>query len=226
MGSRDDVMYGKLVAAGLVAARGPVAGDSKPESITLAAFIDQYITARQIQKPNTLKNYKATKRALLDFFGEERLLAEITPGDCDDWRSHQVGLGLAQATIGRTVKRARQFFRAAVRKKVIAESPMADVKAAPQDNKRREYFVTVAEAEKIISACPDAEWRLIVALARYGGFRTPSETFALTWGCIDWERDRVRIFSPKTECHAGREVANDSPIPRVAALPGSRFRCC
>ena len=52
-------MYGKLVAAGLVAARGPVADDGKPESITLAAFIDQYITARQIQKPNTLKNYKA-----------------------------------------------------------------------------------------------------------------------------------------------------------------------
>ena len=134
--------------------------------------------------------------------------------------------GWPKATIGRTVKRARQFFRAAVRKKVIAESPMADVKAAPQDNKSREYFVTVEETEKIIAACPDAEWRLIVALARYGGFRTPSETFALTWGCVDWERSRVRVLSPKTECHAGRELANDSPVPRVAALPGSRFRCC
>ncbi len=52
----------------------------KPEGITLAAFIDQYITARMIQKPNTLKNYNATKRALLDFFGQDRLLAEITAG--------------------------------------------------------------------------------------------------------------------------------------------------
>ncbi|MCX7428999.1 MAG: site-specific integrase [Planctomycetia bacterium] len=45
-----------------------------------------------------------------------------------------------------------------------------------------------------------------MALARYGGLRTPSETFALTWGCVDWERGRVRIPSPKTECHMGREV--------------------
>lgn len=231
VGSRDDVMYGKLVAVGLVKPRESTA-DDKPQGITLAAFIDQYITARMIQKPNTLKNYNATKRALLDFFGEGRLLAEITPGDCDEWRSHQVGLGLAMATIGRTVKRARQFFRAAVRKKLIAENPMADVKAAPQDNKSREYFVTVEETEKIIAECPDAEWRLIVALARYGGLRTPSETFALTLDCIDWERDRVRILSPKTECHAGREARFIPLFPELrphlqavfdAAEPGTTF---
>ncbi len=143
-----------------------------------------------------------------------------------------MGLGLAPATIGRTVKRARQFFRAAVRKKIIAENPMQDVKAAPQDNKSREYFVTVEETEKIIAACPDAEWRLIVALARYGGLRTPSETFALTWGCVDWERGRVRIPSPKTECHAGRESRSIPLFPELrphleavfdAAPPGTTY---
>ena len=214
VGSRDDVMYGKLAAVGLVPAREPKE-DAAPEGITLAAFIDQYITARMIQKPNTLKNYHATKRALVDFFGEDRALAEITPGDCDDWRASQVAQGLAPATIGRTVKRARQFFRAAVRKKLIGESPMADVKAAPQDNKSREYFVTVAEVESIIAACPDAEWRLIVALARYGGLRTPSETFALTLDCVDWERGRVRIPSPKTACHAGRDSRSIPLFPEL-----------
>ena len=132
VGSRDDVLYGKLAAVGLVPKREPEPG-AAAEGMTLAAFIDQYITARMIQKPNTLQNYNGTKRALLDFFGQERLLAEITPGDCDDWRAHQVGQGLAPATIGRDVKRAKQFFRAAVRKKLIAENPMQDVKAAPQD---------------------------------------------------------------------------------------------
>jgi len=205
VGSRDDVLYGKLAGVGLVPAREPKL-DTLPEGITLTAFIDQYIAARMIKKPNTLRNYLGTKRVLLGFFGKERTLADITPGDCDDWRAHQVGLGLAPATIGREVKRAKQFFRAAVRKKLIAENPMQDVKAGPQDNKSREYFVTVEETEKIIAACPDAEWRLIVALARYGGLRTPSETFALTWLCVDWERGRVRVLSPKTECHPGREA--------------------
>ena len=216
VGSRDDVMYGKLAAAGLVPAREPKP-DGEPQGTTLAAFIDQYITARMIQKPNTLKNYHATERALVDFFGKDRLLAEITAGDCDDWRASQVAQGLAPATIGRTVKRARQFFRAAVRKRLIPESPMADVKAAPQDNKSREYFVSQEETEKVLAACPDAEWRLIVALARYGGLRTPSETFALTLDCIDWERNRVRIPSPKTACHAGRDSRSIPLFPELRA---------
>jgi integrase len=185
--------------------RRPTESGGSPDGITLTTFIDQYITSRMIQKPNTLKNYKATKRALLDFFGEERLLTDITPGDCDDWRADQVGKGLASATIGRTLKRARQFFRAAVRRKLISEDPMQDIKAASQVNKSREYFVTLDELGKIIAECPDAEWRLIVALARYGGMRTPSETFALTWDDVDWDRRRIRVRSPKTEGHVGRE---------------------
>ena len=42
-------------------------------------------------------------------------------------------------------------------------------------NPERMYFLTHEDTQKIIDACPDAEWRLIVALARYGGLRCPSE---------------------------------------------------
>jgi len=44
---------------------------------------------------------------------------------------------------------------------------------------------------------------LIVALARFGGLRTPSETMALRWSDINWEKNRVRVPSPKTEHHSG-----------------------
>jgi integrase len=231
VGSRDAVLYGKLAAVGLAPKREPHP-DTLPEGITLAAFIDQYVTARMIQKPNTLKNYQATRRALLDFFGMERRLASINAGDCDDWRSNLVGKGLASATIGRTVKRAKQFFRAAVRKKLIDENPMQDLKAASQENKSREFYVTADQTEKIIAACPDVEWRLIVALARYGGLRTPSETFALTLDCVDWELGRIRIPSPKTEYHAGREARTIPLFPELRpyleyafdnAEPGSTY---
>jgi integrase len=133
------------------------------------------------------------------------LLAEITPGDCDEWHSEQVAQGYAQATIGRDVKRARQFFRAAMRKKLIAENPFADVKAAAMVNKSREFFITAEATAKLIAACPDTEWRLIVALARYGGLRTPSETYALRWGDVDCEKGRMRVISPKTAHHQGGE---------------------
>lgn len=52
-------------------------------------------------------------------------------------------------------------------------------------------------------------WRLIFALSRFGGLRCPSEHLALTWDCIDWEKDRIR--SPKTEHHAGK-VSRTVPI--------------
>ena len=204
LGERDSVLYDKLAAVGLVPPREPKP-DDKPQGVTLAAFITQYIAARPGMKPNTLKNYRQTERSLVDYFGKDRLLSEVTAGDCDDWKAAQEAKGNAPATIGRNVKRARQFFRAAIRKRLLADNPMQDVKAPSQVNTARAFYVSREATEKIIAACPDAEWRLIIALARYGGLRTPSETFALTWADVDWERNRIRVPSPKTACHAGRE---------------------
>ena len=109
------------------------------------------------------------------------------------------------ATVSREVKRARQFFRAAMRKRLIAENPFTDLSTPAQVNRTREHFVTTAIIEKVIEACPDGEWRLIVALSRYGGLRCPSEHLSLKWGDVDWEHNRVTIRSPKTEHHAGGE---------------------
>ena len=199
----DGVVYDQLVAAGLTVAKERRAA----ETLTLAEFIDQYIEARRKSlKPGTLTNHYHTHCALVEFFGADRVMGDITAGSCDDWRVHLESRGYAPATIGRHVKRGRQFFRAAVRKKLISENPMQDVRAAAQVNKSREYFVTREAVEKIIAACPNTEWRLIVALARYGGVRTPSETYALTWGDVDWERGRIRVPSPKTAGYEGREA--------------------
>jgi integrase len=46
---------------------------------------------------------------------------------------------------------------------------------------------------------------MLVALIRIGGLRRPSEHFALTWDDIDWERQRLRVHSPKTEHHEGKD---------------------
>jgi hypothetical protein len=37
-----------------------------------------------------------------------------------------------------------------------------------------------------------------------GWLRCPSETLSLRWPDIDWEREKVKITSPKTEHHPGR----------------------
>jgi integrase len=87
----------------------------------------------------------------------------------------------------------------------VTDNPFADLVSAVRGNPSRLYFVTRDEAAKVLDACPDAEWRLLFALARFGGVRTPSESLALKWGDIDWEHDRIRVPSPKTEHIEGKE---------------------
>ncbi len=55
---------------------------------------------------------------------------------------------------------------------------------------------------KLIDTAPDVEWKLIIALARFGGLRSPSETLALKWADVDWAGKRITIPSPKTERQA------------------------
>lgn len=213
----------RLAAVGLIAKR---------ESAFLGPFLDAYIEARSDWKPNTRRNHLDVRNALVDFFGSDRRLSDITPGDADEWKLHLKKQGAAPATIGGRVKKAKHFFRVAVRKELLRKSPFADVKAPQQVNPDREYFVTREQAQKVLDACPSAEWRLILALSRYGGLRCPSEHLSLKWGHIDWENDRMMVPSPKTE-HNPRGAARTVPLfpelrPYLAecfelAEPGSEY---
>jgi Phage integrase family len=57
-------------------------------------------------------------------------------------------------------------------------------------------------AQQVLNACPDAEWRLIFALSRFGGLRCPSEHLTLRWQDVNWEMNRMLIHAPKQEHHA------------------------
>src|SRR3954465_9745523 len=76
------------------------------------------------------------------------------------------------------------------------------------------------------------EWRLLIALARYAGLRTPSEPLALRWQDIDWERSRMNVRVPKLEHIPGKETRLVPLFPEVLphlrevfeqAEPGSEF---
>jgi len=190
----DDTMYNKLAAVGLVAER---------KSVKIGAFLDDYISGRHDVKAATTIVYGHTRRNLIDFFGADKPLRDITPGDADLWRLSLIKQGLAENTLRRRCGIAKQFFKAAVRQKLISSNPFEHLRAAVTGNPDRLYFVSREEAEKVLDACPDAEWRLIFALSRYGGLRCPSEHLALKWSDVDWERSRIRVPSPKTEHHEG-----------------------
>lgn len=181
---------------------------AETEATLLGGFIDAYLASRTDIKPRTRINLLQVRRNLVNRFGEAKPLAEISPGDADEWRrwllSREKPLG--ENTVRRHCGRAKQLFRAALRKRLIAENPFADMRdCLVKANKSREFFLSRADSEKIVAACPDHEWRLIFTLARFGGLRTPSESLLLRWADVDWERGRLLIRSPKTEHREGKD---------------------
>ena len=152
-------------------------------------------------KPNTLLNYQADHRSVAKAFGDKPLDA-TTSDDADAFRSHLKAKGLGEATDRRRCKRVRQFFKAAIKSKLIAENPFADIACSDFANSDRQRFVNREETQAVLDAAPDAQWRMIVALCRYGGVRCPSEVLGLTWADIDWEQRRFRVHATKTEHHA------------------------
>lgn len=225
LASRDQRMLKRLAEVGLIDRR---------EAMTLAPYLDSYIAGRTDVKPRTRAKYVSTQRNLVAFFGGDRNLKDITPGDADEWRIHMLGRKKtpAENTIRKHTAVAKVFFNAAVRKKLIEANPFEDLKSTVRPNPDRFYFVTAMEAQAVLDACPDREWRLIFALSRYGGLRCPSEHLELRWGDVNWERGRMLVRSPKTEHHRGGEsrVVPLFPELRVhleecfdAAEPGQEF---
>jgi len=194
---------------------GLVGSAQRPERQAVTAFVRSYIDGRADVKPNTRRNFEQAFKAVQTYLGE-KLLDEVTPGDADDFRAKMKASGLGEGTIRRRCKRVRQFFNAAVKRRLIGENPFADVKCGNYADAGRFYFISDAEAQAVLDACPDAEWRLIFALCRYGGLRCPSELLALRWGDVDWERERFTVHASKTEAHDGGGIRQVPIFPELA----------
>lgn len=195
------VMINKLVDCDVLDREQAVVQAAIPR---LGEFLDRYVENRSDVGPRTKMNLKQATGFLLEHFGRDRQLKSITVGNAADyrrWLLTKVGDNTARRHCGR----AKQFFRYAVDCELIAVNPFGKMKeTSVRANKAREYFISVDQAKAVLDACPDLQWRLIFALARFGGLRTPSETSLLKLSDVDWERDRIRITSPKTKHHEGK----------------------
>jgi len=196
VGDLGDDMHLKLSKLGLVEPR------HKPATATLGAFLDAYVAGRNDIKPATAEVWGQTVRNLKTHFGADRELPTINEGHADDFKQYLIGEKLSPYTVAKRLQFARMFFRAAVRRKLIASNPFAEVGAKAIITKETK-FVTRKETEAILEEC-NPEWRLIVALARYGGLRCPTEVLSLRWSDINWQAGRIVVTSPKTEHHEGK----------------------
>jgi integrase len=122
-------------------------------------------------------------------------------------------------TVRKRLQFATMIFRAALRRRLIAESPFADV-TIKASMPNRERFITPDDTTRLLDACPNHHWRVIVALARYGGLRCPSEVLSLRWEDIKWDADKIVVTSPKTEHHPGKETRTIPLFPELRSVLG------
>jgi len=202
-------VHDKLSGAGLIEGR---------EASTLGMFLKGYLLRRSDVKPSTTQKWQSAVNHLIEHFGENRDLRSINAGHADEFRSFLYKQPQEENTVRRYCGLAKQFFRAALRKKLIDENPFADQVSAVTGNASKFHFISREDAEKLTNACPDLQWRLIVALTRFGGLRNPSEVLALQWQDIDWQGKRFTVTSPKTEHHEGGASRVVPLFPELAGI--------
>ena len=206
----DGDLRAKLERAGLVA------GENRAHA-TLRTLCDEFFAAAEV-KPGTATTYRQAERSLVEFFGADKRIRDISAEDAAKWRQSMRAEGLAAATISKRVKTARQFFKFAVEWEWLDKNRFLKVKAGKQSNAARQFFVSRDDTQRILDKCPDAEWRAIVALSRYGGLRCPSEILLLRWQDVNWEAGRILVTSPKTEHHEGKANRLLPMFPELRAV--------
>jgi len=195
----EPALSDKLTRAGLIPKR------EAKESATIAAFIEAYIKRRSDTSPDTRRIWRQTARKLADHFGPKEPLAEITRGDATDWRLSLIATGLADASVRKHCGFAKHFFAQAIDHELIASNPFGKLVSSPVGNASRQFYVTREIIAKVFDSAPDAEWRAIIALSRFGGLRCPSEHLLLKWDDVDWDKSLLHVTSPKTARHPGHE---------------------
>lgn len=194
----SDDLHGRIARAGLAAAR-----EARRVTTLQSLFAAFNEEARRDIKDSTRTRQTQAQRHLLDYFGEDHDADTIDANEADAWRAHLLDADYAKATVSRTVKLARQFFRWGIKRGLINSNPFADVRAGSEANPDRQTFVDRDTIARVMDTAPSIQWRLLIALSRYAGLRVPSEAFRLHWADIDWDQGRLFVRSPKTEHHDG-----------------------
>jgi integrase len=196
LASIGDDLHGKLCALGLAEPR-------ESADATLAELLD-LCEERANVKPSTVIRYGQTARLLREHFGDDHPVRRIRPIDADGFRAWLLTEGYAPAKVSRDIGMARMFFKRALAWGMVEANPFASVAGGSQRNPSRQAFVDPETIERVIDAAPSHDWRCIIALARWGGLRCPSEILRVRWCDVSWDRNTVRVRSPKTEHHEGK----------------------
>lgn len=176
--------------------------DAAPAAVSLEQLFDGFLAWFRA-KPSTRTRIMSARRRALERIDGALPAASITEQQAEAWRLRMLDDGYSRCTVARDVKIMRQVFRWGTKRGMVKTNPFLEVPSSNATNQARQRFVDRPTIEKVMAAMPNASWRLLVALCRFGGLRVNSEALQLRWSDIDWAHARITVRSPKTEHHEG-----------------------
>jgi len=169
---------------------------------------DTFLRQRTDLKPKTVRLYRLSQTVFFETFSPSELPEKITVERLLDWKVALLAQEYAEASVAGFLKNARAVFEWAVEQHWLTKNPLRKISRGSFVNRDNDRLISMEEYAKLLEACPNQEWRTIIALARIGGLRCPSELQRLRWSDVDWEQNRFTVHSPKTE----REHSTN-PVP-------------
>jgi integrase len=184
-----------LAKAGLIAVT---------ESKTCQRLWETFLQHKTGIKPKTVKAYNECRSHFFKPFSLTEPVEQITPERLQDWKASLLETH-AVASVAGYIKNLGAVLRWAVKQKWLETNPLEGITRGSFVNREKDRIISMADYVKLLVACPNQEWRTIIALARIGGLRCPSELKSLRWSDVDWDKSRFVVKSPKTEQHDGKD---------------------
>jgi hypothetical protein len=150
-----------------------------PQRHTCKELWTEYLNQKTDVKSSTFRLYNTSRKKFFDFFSELELIGQLDQDRMKEWIKSMRERN-AETSIALYIRHAKSVFNWSIKeKKWLFESPLAGIGNGSFENHEKDRIVTLQEYRKLLSACPNQEWRTIIALARIGGLRCPSELMPL-----------------------------------------------
>lgn len=183
--------------------------EAEPDTLTLGGLVGLYREKRFPRLAESTQRQRSQAfRVLFCYFSPESPADSLTAADAEWLRDQELAKGLAEATVRKRCGDLKEAYDLAIRAERLTKNPFrcdSVPTAAVAIRQDDTAHVETAVALKVLDRLPNAEWRLLFALARWGGIRVPSEVQNLRWSDVLWDLDRIRIESPKTKRHGKSE---------------------
>lgn len=173
------------------AATGTVQQGKAPK---LSAWLEHYIKCRPDYADATIQLYNQAVDHLTDHIGNLPI-DKITKQHAATYPPYLIKLKLEPATAHKHARCIRALLNEAVEQDIIIRNPFAKIRTPGQAETTFEY-VGPDKLAKLLDACPDYTWRVLIALTRLGGLRL-GEAMRLEWTDVNWQEHTITVRSKR-----------------------------